>query len=291
MSETPEKETSEPTTVIPAARRRLSELFPERALRRILEGAGEAIDRKLGRAEEPSAGLTTQQLIEQLKGEIDSRARDEGRKGRVAPHLIKLKVEWGKHEAKDNPGLKSLQNEILAAVIDHINDNRYRTLAPVKVEVESDIFTKTVSALPSFGEFEDELARQDEIKLRQQQGLPPLAAEEPETGPAPAVFNYIARVSRPGIESHEIRLQFSPGGARVSIGRGADNTLRLGHSSVSKVHGALVMKPDGALVLADTGSTNGTFLNGRRLAYGEARRLEDGDVLAFGEVEVRLRKA
>ena len=46
----------------------------------------------------------------------------------------------------------------------------------------------------------------------------------------------------------------------------------------------------GNLLVADTGSTNGTHINGKRIPYGEARPIEDGDVLAFGDVEVRFRR-
>lgn len=289
MSEPVKDEQLEPTVTTPA-RRRLSELFPERLVRRVLEGAGEAIDRKFGRVEDPATGLTTAQLVERLKLEIDSRLRDEGRKGQVAPHLIKLKVEWGKHEDATNPALKSLQNELHAAAIDHINDNRYRTLAPVKVKVESDIFTKSFSVEPTFGEFEEELQKQDEIRRRLKAGVP-LSEETVETAARPKLIKVIARISRPGIEAHELTLDMIPGGRHLSVGRGADNPLRLGHSSVSKVHATLVMKADESLVLADTGSTNGTFINGRRLAYGDASIVAAGDVLGFGEVEVRVRRA
>jgi pSer/pThr/pTyr-binding forkhead associated (FHA) protein len=50
------------------------------------------------------------------------------------------------------------------------------------------------------------------------------------------------------------------------------------------------MNREGTLLVSDTGSTNGTFINGRRIAYGEARHVEDGDVIGFGDVEVRFRK-
>lgn len=278
----PEKTTVTPPTT---ARYRLSGLFPERLVRRVLDKAGSAVDKTLGRTEEPTGSLTTTQLIAQLKDQIDRRVRDEGRKGQIAPHLIKLKVEWGKHDNAPNSSLKNLEYELQAAAIDHINDRRYRTLAPVKVEIESDVFTKSISVLPTFGDFEEELQRRDEMAKA--------GADSPagsETAPsAPREVTITARISRPGIESHEVALSLEPGGKRVSIGRGADNTLKLTHSSVSKVHAALVMKPDGALWVSDIGSTNGTFLNGRRLSYGEARPLAAGDVLAFGEVEVRLR--
>jgi pSer/pThr/pTyr-binding forkhead associated (FHA) protein len=51
-----------------------------------------------------------------------------------------------------------------------------------------------------------------------------------------------------------------------------------------------MLNREGTLLVADTGSTNGTFINGRRIAYGEARQIEDGDVVGFGDIEVRFRK-
>ena len=50
------------------------------------------------------------------------------------------------------------------------------------------------------------------------------------------------------------------------------------------------MDTQGTLLVADTGSTNGTHINGLRIPYGEARPIAEGDVVAFGEVEVRFRR-
>jgi pSer/pThr/pTyr-binding forkhead associated (FHA) protein len=62
-------------------------------------------------------------------------------------------------------------------------------------------------------------------------------------------------------------------------------------TSVSKIHATLLMNQQGTLLVADTGSTNGTFINGRRISYGEARQIADGDVVGFGDVEVRFRRS
>ncbi len=51
-----------------------------------------------------------------------------------------------------------------------------------------------------------------------------------------------------------------------------------------------MMNHEGTLLVADTGSTNGTFINGRRISYGESRQIQDGDVVGLGDVEVRFRK-
>src|SRR5687768_2209422 len=85
-----------------AEKKRREEALPERILRRVLEGMGDVVDRRFGRTVEPRTGLTTSKLIERMKRLIDERVRDEGNKGRIAPHQLILKVEWGTHsEAPD----------------------------------------------------------------------------------------------------------------------------------------------------------------------------------------------
>jgi len=137
---------------------------------------------------------------------------------------------------------------------------------------------------PTFGEFEEELKREDEAKRgeagrKNQQQLSPSIPDVP----------IIARVMTRD-RAHEIPLVFKPGGKRLNVGRASDNDLSLNDTSVSKIHAALVMNQQGTLLVADTGSTNGTYINGRRIAYGEARQIEDGDVVGFGDIEVRFRK-
>ena len=116
------------------AKKKREEALPERLLRRVLEGMGSVVDRRLGRTVDPRSGLTTSKLIERMKRLIDERVRDEGKKGRIAPHHMVLKVEWGTHSEAPPEILYDLKNEVLAAAIDHINDHRCRTLAPVDVE-------------------------------------------------------------------------------------------------------------------------------------------------------------
>jgi hypothetical protein len=262
------------------------EALPERLMRRILETMGDLVDRRFGRTVDPKSGLTTSKLVDRMKKLIDERARDEGHRGRIAPHHLTLKVEWGTHSEAPLEILKDLEHEVLAAAIDHINDHRYRTLAPVEVETEADIFTTGISVDPTFGKFEEELRQRDEAKRAEQAGIAPPRGLSP---PIPDVV-VVARASlRDGYR--EIPLTLKPGGRRLSVGRAADSELSLNDASVSKIHAALVMNQDGTLLVADTGSTNGTYINGRRIAYGEARQINDGDVVGFGDVEVRFRKS
>jgi hypothetical protein len=248
----------------------------ERVLRRLLEGMGSALDHRLGRNIEIVGNLTSDVLIQRMKRLMDERVVDRGKQGRFAPHQLKLKVEWGTHSEAPPEMIKELEHEILAAAIDHINDNHYKTMAPVKIETSVDIFTTGILIDPTFGEFEEQLR---EIPDKTRTGVKEDANE---------TF-FTARIVLPG-NKYEQRLAFRPGGPRLNIGRASDSHLVLNHPSVSKVHAVMAMNKEGTLLLADTGSTNGTFINGRRIAYGESRQIAEGDVLGFGDIEVRLYK-
>ena len=266
-------------------KKRREEALPERILRRVLEGMGDVVDRRFGRTVEPRSGLTTSKLIERMKKLIDERVRDEGKRGRIAPHHLVLKVEWGTHSEAPPEILHDLKNEVLAAAIDHINDHRYRTLGAVTVEAEVDIFTTGISVDPTFGEFEEDLRRQDEERRAAKSGV-----QIPSGAPTMPDIQVDARITLQN-GTREVSLIFKPGGKRLNVGRASDNELTLNDASVSKIHAALLMTAEGTLLVADTGSTNGTYINGRRIAYGESRLIEEGDVIGFGDVEVRLRKS
>src|ERR1043166_8711029 len=115
-------------------KKKRDEALVERLMRRVLEGMGSVVDRKLGREAEPQSGFTTTKLIERMKRLIDERVRTDEQGRRVAPHLLKLRVEWGTHSEAPPEFLKELENEVLAAAIDYVNDHRLRPLAPLKGE-------------------------------------------------------------------------------------------------------------------------------------------------------------
>jgi hypothetical protein len=70
------------------------------------------------------------------------------------------------------------------------------------------------------------------------------------------------------------------------VGRDATCELALASDSISRRH-AIVRQRDGDYLIEDLGSTNGTLLNGERLAG--VHPLHDGDRLTFADVEVEFR--
>jgi pSer/pThr/pTyr-binding forkhead associated (FHA) protein len=74
--------------------------------------------------------------------------------------------------------------------------------------------------------------------------------------------------------------------AEITIGRVADNNIEIGDISVSSRHAVLRLDESGDYILTDIGSTNGTELNGRAIAPNEEHKLQDGDTIVFGKIEV-----
>jgi len=72
----------------------------------------------------------------------------------------------------------------------------------------------------------------------------------------------------------------------VTVGRGEDNDVVIPHASVSRAH-ARLMKRNGAYELMDLNSTNGTYVDDRRLTGSQS--LPNGSRLRFGDVQFILR--
>ncbi|MEP7038463.1 MAG: hypothetical protein ABI891_08970, partial [Acidobacteriota bacterium] len=126
---------------------------PDWFVRGILTKLGEMFDQFMGRNWKPSSSLATSELIEKLKILLDAEAKDEGAKGKFVPHNIKLLMQWDKFSTDSESAMKKLEDELLIAAIDHINDKRYQTFAPMKLEIKNDYFTEGVKLQASFGSF------------------------------------------------------------------------------------------------------------------------------------------
>jgi pSer/pThr/pTyr-binding forkhead associated (FHA) protein len=78
-----------------------------------------------------------------------------------------------------------------------------------------------------------------------------------------------------------------PAGAVKTIGRARRADFALDAAMVSRVHCRLTASPAGDLEVLDLTSTNGTFVNGRRIRRSP---LADGDRLRIGRVELIVRR-
>ena len=90
---------------------------------------------------------------------------------------------------------------------------------------------------------------------------------------------FIAAFSVNG-KAKQVELTFKPK-QRRTVGRSKENDLAVEDVSVSKMHGALVFNSERQLLVADTGSTNGTYVAGQPI---KERWLGVQDSLQFGGV-------
>jgi ABC-type multidrug transport system ATPase subunit/pSer/pThr/pTyr-binding forkhead associated (FHA) protein/ABC-type multidrug transport system permease subunit len=72
----------------------------------------------------------------------------------------------------------------------------------------------------------------------------------------------------------------------LKIGRSPDNDLVLEDLEVSRRHAELRRRTDGTYEIADVGSNNGTYVNGRRIT---SRVLTESDIIGIGHSTFRLR--
>jgi pSer/pThr/pTyr-binding forkhead associated (FHA) protein len=251
-------------------------------MRGALTRIGDTIDSFMGRRWTPSSSLATSELIERLKKLLDAEAKQVPGKGTVVPHNIKLKMQWDKFSTDAEDALSRLETELLAAAADHINDKLYYTSAPLTIKVTRDYFVEGVKLNVGIDDAEDNEA---ELNVT----MPLINIKEQLAAATPAVEKAIAfraRFEIKGVAKQKM-LNF-PAGGRLSIGRTGGSDLILDDISVSKIHASIAIDADGHLSVADTGSTNGTFINGQRISYGTASRLVEGDKVKFGEVEVEF---
>ena len=73
--------------------------------------------------------------------------------------------------------------------------------------------------------------------------------------------------------------------ARNLIGRLSDCRIMISDGNTSRHH-AEIRRSGSGFVINDLGSTNGTYLNGERLAT--ERRINDGDIITVGSVNLRF---
>jgi hypothetical protein len=103
----------------------------------------------------------------------------------------------------------------------------------------------------------------------------------PQGPPAPrGQLVVVASTALPPGEAYEVD------SVQLTIGRGANNDLPLPDDEFASArHARIEPRRDGVYV-EDVGSTNGTFVNGIRLA--RERRLADGDIVRVGETDLRF---
>lgn len=74
-------------------------------------------------------------------------------------------------------------------------------------------------------------------------------------------------------------------GDEVSIGRHLDCTIAVPDIRMSKIH-CVVRNVDGDFEVLDNNSSNGTFMNGRKIDL--CTKIQSGDVIEVGDTEIQF---
>jgi phosphoserine phosphatase RsbU/P len=70
------------------------------------------------------------------------------------------------------------------------------------------------------------------------------------------------------------------------VGRTPDNSFQIPHKTVSRKHAVITVDIDGRCTIGDSGSHNGTFINGKRITC--RTEVECDDSIMFGQTEFKL---
>lgn len=193
------------------------------------------------------SGLKPVELGRRLVREMDAN-RSVGVTGeRVSPNHFVIELSPGDMEQFGDVS-ESLRRELADAAREHARDEHYSFLGPVSVDLVVSDRLKTGNFRIAAG-------------LREGKG---------GVAPGSLVLPDGQRVVL--------------GEAIVSVGRLSECTLVLEDTNVSRNHAEI--RPHGTgFKLIDLGSTNGSKVNGERVAE---RQLHDGDLLEFGSIGIRF---
>ncbi len=183
----------------------------------------------------------------------------------------------------------SLVGELQEYLGEHARREGYALLAPPRVMLETD----GDLAVGEFG-ISTRLTQPDEHPSPAVASRPPERVALP--APEPAVAAPVAEAAAPTMvypapEPPRETASLTVGGRvvplasdRIVLGRSRECDVRVDDGNVSRRHAELKRDPDTGWSVVDLGSTNGTEVNGRRIA--KRTPLGDGDRIAIGGTEL-----
>jgi hypothetical protein len=250
-------------------------------LRRFFERLGGALDFALRRPLNPQARTDLTALLPQVEQAIEAKLRRTDGKI-IAPNLIELRYDYETYGQMTQARVDFLQRELEASLYEYVVNHRYTTLGKIQVKLAYDVFTRKLTIK---AEFPDEVKTENKALPAGKQAAE-AAATDNTVQTAKSCTLTLRAVDRQLFS--DLRARLSDSNARIGVGRSHDNPLCLNDTTVSSFHAAFTLASNGALLLTDLGSSNGTFVNDVRLGEGDKTIVRDGDKLCFGEVELKL---
>ena len=241
----------------------------ESLARRILERLGSKVDKKIAPSEEPSfSSNQIGDLASRLEHLVDSSLKEDDRgTRRIAPNRFKVLLTYEETSKLSPQYIEAVGKELTATIFEYINNRRYATQGPVEVTAERDLFAKSTFARATF-----------DGDAKSQTPHETAAAQDKDLRKA----SFLTSDGRTYMV--ELRAEAAP----AYVGRAAGNAITIDDENVSRLHCSLSLRPGGAVVIADVGSANGTYVNEQLLGRDEARLLKPGDVIAVGDCKLTV---
>jgi hypothetical protein len=199
------------------------------------------------------AELVPAEIAAELRRECDDTvvARGQGRSVAANDYVVQMAPDDFNRLA---PYAADLAAQLNDAVRAHVHEQRYLLVGPLAVRLE--------------------VAEDLAVGVCRVRGVAVPGAGQPQASGSSA-----RQVSAPWLELNGSRIPLS---TRVTIiGRGPEADVRLHDPGVSSRHAAIRL--GGSVSIQDLNSTNGTFVDGRRVGTADLR---DGAVIVLGGVRV-----
>ena len=249
----------------------------ESLARRILERLGSKVDTKSA-GEHTLSPREVGELTSRIERVIETSLReDKNGVKRVAPNRFKVLFTYEETSRLNSQYIELLGKELKGSVFEYINNRRYETRGPIEVETGSDLFAKTTVIKPIF-----------EGEADAQKPMEPPSKTTSASGPTESRSSSVRMLNIQSDDGRTFRVELKPDSAPAYIGRAATNAIRIDDSSISRLHASIAQRSNGEVVIADLGSSNGTYVNDRLLAANEARVLNPGDVIGVGDFKLTV---
>jgi hypothetical protein len=197
---------------------------------------------------------------------------------RVSPNHFKILFTYEETSRLNTQYIEALASELKAVIFEYINNRRYETRGPVMVETGRDLFAKVTVIKPGF----------EATDPSQKPGVSSLPDTVTQSGHADKQAGDARSVELRSADGQSYQFRLRTGAAPAYIGRVAGNAVRIDDSSISRMHCSIALRSNGDIVVADLGSSNGTFVNGQILSANEARTVKAGDTIKVGDIALTV---
>ena len=244
--------------------------------RRVLERLGAKADsRTATEGQQTFSPREIGELTSRIERVIENNLReDKNGVKRVSPNHFKILFTYEETSRLNTQYIEALAVELKTIIFEYINNRRYETRGPISVETGRDLFAKVTVIKPDF-DAEDPAQKSHVVTL-------PETVTQSNTTAKPSAAG--RRVELRGADGRSFNVQLRVGAAPAYVGRVAGSAVRIDDPSISRMHCSIALRSNGDIVVADLGSSNGTYVNGQILPSNEARAVKAGDTVKVGDI-------